>query len=173
MKKPYRPSKGNSYDRPQEVFFAGISPRPPSFIRPTKHKRGVRRQGVLYEDKVQSHLLGQYPQGYIASPWIRYRDANHNEEKWCQPDGILVDLRRGKITIVEVKLRHTDHAWFQLHELYYPVLRRVFKGGSWDFRFVEVVRWYDPSIPFPGRHYLRPRVDLARENETCVVIWTP
>jgi len=173
MDKPYRPSKGNSYDRPQEVFFAGISPRPPPFIKPTKHKRGVRRQGVLYERKVQEHLLGRYPGGYIAAPWIRYRDANQTEERWCQPDGILVNLLAGLVTIVEVKLRHTDLAWFQLHELYDPILRRVFKDGDWRFRHAEVVRWYDPSIPFPGRHYLRPRIDLARENETCVVIWTP
>ena len=168
----HRPSKGASFDRPKCVSWAGISNSPPAFFTAPKRSRGVRRQGILYERKVQAHLLSLYPDGYLDGPWLTYRD-NGGKEKWCQPDGILVRPKQGLITVVEVKLRHTDHAWFQLHELYYPVLRKVFDSALWEFRFVEVVRWYDPSIPFPGRHYLRPRVDLARAGETTVVIWTP
>lgn len=104
---------------------------------------------------------------------MRYRDANQNDERWCQPDGLYIDLRAGIVTIVEIKLKHTDAAWFQLHELYAPVVGRCFGTALWNLRFCEIVRWYDPSIPFPGRHYLRPRIEETRPGETGVVIWSP
>ena len=80
MDKQSSRTKANNYDRPTQVFWAGISKEPPPFAERMPKGRGVRRQGVLYENKVQEHLLDRYSEGYIASPWFRYRDANQDED---------------------------------------------------------------------------------------------
>ena len=102
---------------------------------------GVRRQGQIYEGKVHQEFSRRYP-GYLASPWIQFRDEER--DKWCQPDGLLVDPNKGLIVIVEIKLRHTNQACQSLFGLYRPVVLSMF----WDLYRVEVLevcQWYDPA----------------------------
>lgn len=98
---------------------------------------------------------------------------NETGKRFCQPDGLWIDPIRGRITIIEIKYAHCEDAYFQLRSLYEPVIRKAFAGAPWEFRFIEFVRWYDPSVPFPGPHKLRAKLEAAGEDEVAVHIWRP
>ena len=92
----------------------------------------------------------------------------------CQPDALHFDLKRGRLTIFEVKHAHTVDAWWQLKELYRPVVRAMFPQRLWKIRLVEIVRYYDADAYFPQPYSLIP--DLFHplpEEEIGVFIWRP
>lgn len=121
-------------------------------------KRGARRQGVLYEWRVQGHLQELWGELYFPSPWFFFTERGR--PRWCQPDGLHFDLRAGTCTIVEIKYRHCPEAWQQLSLLYRPVLRKLMP--RWKFPLLEVVKWHDPAVKMPCAVHLRdePRGDL-------------
>lgn len=141
----------------------------PPFVRQRKLS-GAKAQGVRYERRVQEHLEGVFP-NYIASPWFSYWIQNDHRTHWCQPDGLLLDVRSGEITIVEVKYQHCAKAYWQMRNLYLPVLRVAFPG--WGFRLCEVVKWYDPATPFPSQVTLCPSILDAPARGVGVHIWKP
>lgn len=123
---------------------------PPAVIHEV-HLRGVRRKGMLFERRVNRFLRDHYGEdSYLQGPWVRFVSAGERQPRWCQPDAIIVDELGRRIIIVEIKLRHTSDAWYQLRRLYEPVLRVVY-GPRWDFALCEVVKWFDPSTAFPER----------------------
>lgn len=91
--------------------------------------------------------------------------------RYCQPDGLIVEPERSRITITEIKLRHTSDAYVQVTGIYDPVVRRLFPG--WDIRHVEVCRWYDAGIPFPVPPILVSNLDLCPKAGFGVHIWKP
>jgi hypothetical protein len=130
----------------------------PSWKKPQRYE-GIRAVGVKYERKAQRELMASLGQDYIASPWIYFRGSLG--WRWCQPDGLLIDVARGLITIVEIKLTHTTRAWWQCRKLYEPVLRAMFPLHLWRICVVEVVRYFDPATWFPEHVKLTPRVDAG------------
>src|SRR5687768_9796590 len=130
------------------ILTAAISDTMPPFIRRRKYT-GRRAEGVRYEKKVQSHLLYEYPETYVPSPWIRFREEESSKPRWCQPDGIIVDPHRGIVTCCEIKYSHTSDAWFQTRKLYIPVLEHIFASTLWSIQVCEIVKWYDPAVFFP------------------------
>lgn len=92
--------------------------------------------------------------------------------RWCQTDGLLIQPQGGLITIVEIKYQHTPDAWFQLRELYEPVVRRAF-GPAWEVALLEVVKWYDPSTFFPERHLMCADPLHPPIGSIGVHIWAP
>ena len=152
--------------RPAGKVLAAEFAHPP-FLRRRRYT-GRRAEGVRYERKVQAYLLESYQERYIDSPWLRF--YAEGKWRWCQPDGILLDVRAGTITIIEVKYQHTSDAWWQTKQLYFPVLRALFPESIWDFHFCEVVKWYDPSTVFPERVVLAQEVTL-RHTAFKVHIW--
>lgn len=136
-----------------------------------KRYTGRRLEGVRYERKVQDYLSSFYGDRYIPSPWLRFFPAGEKAQwRWCQPDGILIDLPRGRITIVEVKYQHTADAWWQVRHLYLPVLQVMFPASHWEFDFCEVVKWYDPATLFPEKVVLAQEVSM-RHPSFKVHIW--
>ncbi len=117
------------------------------FTRVTKGRKGAAGAGLRYESKVQQSLMAEFP-SFVPGPWICYRESNFGPERWCQPDGLFFNLKRNSITIAEIKLKHTERAWWQLKKLYLPVVRKVF-GNSWEYRLLEICRWFDPAVPTP------------------------
>lgn len=83
---------------------------------------------------------------FFPAMWIRYFE--NSSERWCQPDGIHIDVLTGRITIFEMKIRHTFKAWKQLKK-YEQVLRIMFPAELWTFVRVEIFRWNDPSVRLP------------------------
>lgn len=144
-----------------EVHKAYISRTPPPFIRQRKYT-GRRAQGIRYEKKVHRHLAELFPDSYLASPWIHF--LADGKWRWCQPDGLVIDLDNGRIICVEVKYSHTAEAWWQVERLYLPVLRHCFDPAIWAFERCEVVRWYDPAISFPEPVELSAEVDRVGDK---------
>ena len=126
---------------------------------------------MKYEARAQQHLSSIYGEAYIPAPWFQYQEDGESRVRYCQPDGLLYSPRLDRITIVEVKLRHTEKAWWQLRHKYGPLLRHIF---PWmEIAYVELVQWYDVAIPFPEVVYLRPHIRMARPDEIQVTIWKP
>lgn len=72
---------------------------------------------------------------------------------------------------MEIKLKHIADAWFQLRQKYVPLIEYTF---PWmEVAVVEVVQWYDVSLPFPEVIDLRPDLRLARPDGFQVTIWKP
>lgn len=168
MLEPLRPSR---FREPIRIVTAHITGVPPVFAARKKPVKGARAAGLRYEKKVQDEFLRRYPDHYIPSPWFRFYDAYG--QRWCQPDGLLLDIRAGLLTIVEVKHHHTGEAWWKLQKLYLPVVRQVF-GPDWKYTCLEVVRYYEsdelfpyaklceiphlcPPLPSTGVHIMKPK----------------
>ncbi|HYE38144.1 hypothetical protein [Methylocaldum sp.] len=110
----------------------------------------------------------------MPSPWLYYSDELGVH--WRQPDGLLFDLKGGKIIIVEVKYQHTTDAWWQLRKLYLPILQHIFPANLWEFKMLEIVKWFDGMVPWPEptRLLAHPLDALTIPGKcTGVHIWTP
>lgn len=147
---------------PPEAFRPAGRVLSASFARPPALRQrrytGRRLEGIRYEKKVHAYLELLHGDFYIPSPWLRF--FSDGKWRWCQPDGLLFDFQRGVITIVEVKYQHTSDAWWQVRELYAPVLRAIFPERLWAFEACEVVKWYDPETKFPERTVLAQDVGM-------------
>ena len=149
--------------RPAGRVLAAAFSSPPALRK--RRYTGRRLEGVRYEKKVQEHLLAFYGERYLPSPWLRFFPAGDGARwRWCQPDGLLFDFERGRITIVEVKYQHTSDAWWQVKQLYLPVLQAMFPEKLWSFDFCEVVKWYDPAAPFPEKVVLALEVCMRHPS---------
>ena len=116
----------------------------PDWLPRNEVRTGARAQGHRYEKHVHTTLLERYPEKYVESPWIGYRADGGPRLGFCQPDGLYIDIEKGLIIIVEVKLKHGPKAWEQLNKLYYPCVQHIFK--DFEIRLIEVVRWFDPAV---------------------------
>lgn len=106
-------------------------------------KRGssvAKHAGLRYEAKIQS-ALSQLFSTYLPEPQLEFVD----DAGWriIRPDGVLTLPDR--VVCFEIKLQHMPEAWWQLTQLYAPVLAR---GTKRPCQVVEVVRSYDPTMPF-------------------------
>lgn len=149
-----------------EIIHAAFANEAPAFAKKGR-LRGARALGIRYERKVQKHLLDAFPDYYIPSPWLSFVDGRGNH-RICQPDGFFLDIPNGMISVVEVKYQHTTDAWWQLWKLYIPVLRFIFP--TFEFRGVEIVRWYDPSVAFPQAALIHDLMRLPYAPQTGVHI---
>ena len=107
----------------------------------------------------------------LPSPWIEFGERGVQKTRWCQPDGLLLDPWGGRLVVLEIKYQHTAGAWWQLMELYAPVLRRLLP--EWRLDLVEVCKWYDPAISFPVRPRMLASLEDARDDVLGVHILKP
>ena len=164
------PSRPNNFNPSGRVAWAEIMASEPDFIQNRVASTGAQYEGMRYERKVQSHLLATLPDTYVPGPWLRYYSRPRGE-CFCQPDGWIVDAKRGVITIVEIKLRHTANAWWQIRHLYEPVTQRLFGTEMWDYAALEICRWYDPATPFPEQVRKCPEPGAVPTSGFNVHIW--
>lgn len=141
-------------------------------MRPSK-RRGRRRAGERYELKVQRELELRYDWNYVPSPWFYFQEAGKDRPRWCQPDGLLFQPLYETITIVEVKLQHTSDAWWQVKQLYLPVIAAAFPPDLWRYNYAEVVKWHDPAVSFPEPYRLIPDLLALGEDQFGVHILNP
>lgn len=128
----------------------------------------AQKRGKQYERKALVALEEVYAHELVPHPWFYYQDR-FDHPRWCQPDALLIRPYQGKITIIEIKLRHTADAYHQLFELYLPIVKWTF-GPQWKYSCCEVVRWYDAAekVPEPARLCNEP--DLANPGVFGVYI---
>lgn len=123
---------------PTEVRFGGTVP----------HNEGrtyAQKEGLRYEQKVHDVLGAIYGSDYTPSPSILYRDRRGLHR--AIPDGTL-RIGANLLVVIEVKLTHTERAWWQLIRLYVPLLSRLVPPGT-RIAPVEICRSYDPSVVLP------------------------
>lgn len=104
---------------------------------------GAQKAGLAYQRRVGEVLtVARPPSDLDCGPWFWYVDSS-GRRSYCQPD-FLLHLASGKLAVVEVKIRWTSDAWWQLRKLYLPVLQRVFPGRA--LLPLVICRSYDPSV---------------------------
>ena len=93
----------------EDVVEAQFAERPPSFIRQGRAS-GKKAAGIRYERKVHEILMERWDT-YVPGLWhIEIAATDPSVLRYCQPDGFLLDLAKGHITIIEIKLKHTPMA---------------------------------------------------------------
>lgn len=143
----------------------------PQFQR--KRVGGRKRQGMIYEARAHEHFAETLGPGYVKNPWLIYKTSESSSLRWAQPDALLIDPRKGIVTILEMKYQHTSQAYFQLVDKYLPLIERLFGWETWEFATVEVVKWYDCAVKFPCAVTLRERIEDVAAGEFGVHIWKP
>jgi hypothetical protein len=162
---------GLKFSPPMAVHSARFTPPPEFAVARKKRRSGARRQGQVYEEKVQKYLQFQFEDHYVPSPWIVFSEGASAQRRFCQPDGLLFSLPRRKMTIIEIKLRHTVEAFYQTRLLYLPVLQTMFPSEIWEIAICEVCKWYDPGEFFPESPQMLRRIEEAQPGRFGVHIW--
>jgi len=125
---------------------------------------------LIYEARANVYLESRYDAGFRRGPWVVFRDST-DRDRWCQPDGLLFDPARNRIVVTEIKLRHCSEAYYQLFDLYCPVVRCLFP--TWHVSGVEICRWFDPATATPATPRMREDPFDAVSGEFNVHIWNP
>jgi len=148
-----------------------LSSKPP-FIKRGKAS-GRYAVGVRYEREVQEllelHFLGQPEVTHLAGPWLEFTDRSGR--RWCQPDALVINRAAATCLIAEVKYQHTADAWWQLKQLYQPVLAVALP--LFTFKLLEIVHWYDPLVAWPERPVLVASIDEVTHGNISVHICNP
>jgi hypothetical protein len=133
---------------------------------------GARRDGVRYEAKFHSYARARWGGLYrtFQSHAFRFRCADETESRLAVPDGVLELSSR--LVLFECKLRHCSISYFQLTELYAPLLMAYkYKPVT----CIEVCKHYDPQTVYPKHGIVTPS-DLDEWNgpeEVGVCLWKP
>lgn len=134
----------------REPPFPLLQPRTPA-----------QKLGARYERKVHWRLTQLYELAYLPSEWFMYH--SRGRIRYCQVDALLFLPDRQVIVLIECKYNHTADAYWQLENVYVPVLR-CFLGPAnpWQIATCEVVKWFDPSTSFPTRVSLCSDLGVAK-----------
>ncbi len=144
---------------PSNVRFGGTP-------RNARGRTAAQRMGLAYEVRVCDILSAIYGRDFRAAPSILYEDRSGN--RMAIPDAILkID---NTLVIVEIKLTHTERAWWQLQKLYQPLLSQLVTPGT-PIHTVEICRSYDPDVKFPGPHAVTQSLHRLSPHSTGILHW--
>jgi hypothetical protein len=139
-------------------------------------RRGPKKKGLKYQRQVQEKLGTIYEGAFTPGQWFRYYVRERRKPQFCELDGLLEFPELSLVVIVEIKLVHTAAAYFQLTNLYRPVLQTFLRGAgdeSTQIALLELVRWYDPSREFPCVPVKLENIEEASPRDFNVRIWNP
>lgn len=103
----------------------------------------AKKLGIKYQRKVEIMLRMEFPK-IEFQPHFRFSRQGRPPES-CFPDAIIDEGSR--VTIIEIKYRHTYDAYAQLTYLYSPVVGRVYEGA--EIRRLEICKNYDTAVKLP------------------------
>ena len=159
--------------RIEDVTAVEIMHGVPPFIK-KRRRRGRKGVGLRYEAIVQRYFCQEFGYEYIPGPWFRYTVRDRPKVvNYAQPDGLLIQPRRGAITIVEIKYNHCSDSYFQLVDKYLPLVSALFDKSLWIFPLVTVVKWYDRDTSYPASIRLRESIESCGVSEIGVHICRP
>lgn len=101
--------------------------------------------------------------GGTGGRWSRYDTPENSISpsawRWCQPDAIINSDAGAPLLILEIKLNFEPKAWWQLAELYRPVVE---KATGRQVRFAGVCGSFDPAIGARLPVYVEPSFGSPR-----------
>lgn len=167
---------------PPPGFLPALSPH---HIEPWTNPHGrsratpAQRAGLAYEKKAKRHLSERFP-GAVCGQWFRFQEGR-SAPRCCQPDVLLFDRPTAHdddcvITIVEIKIRFTETAWWQLTQLYRPIVEKYYRPKR--IHLICMTRSFDPFVltpePTPFIDDLMSRSDGAlTPGQVGIHIWRP
>lgn len=131
---------------PGEVFSAWQTTEVPYAGTP-RRRSPAQRAGLAYQRRIGDSLRRFAGAGAVSSPWFIY-SIGTGGRRYCQPD-FLVARPAQPLLVVEVKLRWTTDAWWQLKSLYLPVVRLA--RPSEAPIGLCITRSYDPAVRIPDK----------------------
>lgn len=152
-----------------EVLSAKLISRPPPFIfeHAKQHRSAAQAKGIRYEVRAHHHFSELHGVFYLPSQWYEFN--TRDGPRWCQTDGLIFEPHLGLIVVLEMKYNHSSLSWWQLFELYLPVVRRAF-SKNWTLAGCEIVKWFDPAVKGPAPTRLCRDPLTARSNQWNVHI---
>jgi hypothetical protein len=129
----------------------------------SKKLSAAQRLGLAFEKKAIVHLNWELSDEVFAHPTFRFNNGTPLDQ-YAIPDALWV---AGKtLTIFEIKLRHTADAYYQLKDLYAPIIAKAYPGFA--INLVEICRHYDRTIKLPGKvtfvDNLKAHCEIPREG---------
>lgn len=130
--------------------------------------------GVRYErtvaEAIELWAIGKPEWRVRFGPWLEFVDRSG--KRWCQPDIVIEDSATNSCLVGEVKYQHTGDAWWQLSELYAPVLAVALPGVA--LKLVEICHWFDAAAPWPTHLRLVPTLgDVEAGRGVATFIYNP
>jgi hypothetical protein len=131
------------------------------------------KEGLKYEKKALTHLQGEFQNSsshFCIEPCFRF--SNGHRSRFCFPDAILLLPDQLFDVVIEIKTRHTFDGWWQLTQLYRPVVKKALQR---EVKLLEVVRSYDPGVALPEEEtrVLDRASDVIGSNAPYnIYIWT-
>lgn len=129
--------------------------------------------GLAYQTKVQNALKKEFTDSkykLYTNQWFEYLTTDV-KQKYCEIDAFLISPDSRRLYLFEIKYKHTEIAYFQMHNLYMPVLK------AWKPKItihpIELVRWYDANTPYPTRITMCSNPLLSDFTKFNVKIWNP
>lgn len=107
----------------------------------------AQKAGLAYEAKVLSDLLIDL-ESCVFHPALKFSSREHLYE-YCIPDAMATSKCGKVVTIIEIKARHTQDAWMQLHNLYLPVVRAIWPDRH--INLLEICKEFGPDVQLPGK----------------------
>lgn len=129
--------------------------------------------GNKYEKAAQKALRAEFRKSQyelLINQWFHYTTAQ-GDEKYCEMDALVINPLGNRVWIFEIKFKHTECAYYQLFNLYKPVIR-CWKPGA-IIHTVELVRWYNAQTPFPTDVTLTREPLMGNPGDFNVKIWNP
>lgn len=141
------PPRGFFPVRAEDLQYVHLAKNPHAGSR--KRSSAAQRAGLAFEKKAKDFLSSSFPHA-VPGQWFYYSDGFRR--RYCQPDFLIFDQplseRPSCLTIVEIKIRWTETAWWQLTHLYAPVVSHFYKPEA--LRLVCLTKSFDPAIPVAG-----------------------
>ena len=142
----------------------------PEFTMGRSRSTPAKSSGLRYQRKVEKWLKSHYGEhSLFIGQWLEYRDASGR--RYAQPDAWVIG--RTKVALFEIKVGHSELAWWQLKKLYLPLLAQLYELPVVP---VEIVKSYDPLAFFPGPHSVvftpdELKRELVQHRDESVVVF--
>lgn len=125
-----------------------------SSLPASKGSNPAARRGLRFEAKVTGALAAAYGSRFISQLPFFFEeemgaDLRPGQRGKAVLDGLLFSPDWRAACLIEIKLRHSGDAWWQLNRFYRPIVDRAF-GGAFELHHLEIVQNYDPRVRLPN-----------------------
>lgn len=107
-------------------------------------RRGAKGLGARFEKKALApspHVADRL----LPGPILDFVQGSKPQR--AIPDALLWSTDWNSICVIEVKLRHSADAFYQIQNFYLPLVSRIFP--SFRICSLELCKFYDPSVKLP------------------------